>query len=215
MLILTKLIDAESLFFLTFLYLKSVVFYKQQSTVKVEKILSEMFQEIELAKKEFKPDFVLVSLGLDGHKEDPIGQLKLTDDFYSKTFMKLTELSYSKKVPMLLALEGGYNLLVLERITVAIMMNLPKLNQAIRKNVTFAPSNLEGALFSTSLSQKKESKTVVKKRKTRKEVVSRTNKKSHLYTLLPASLSLPEMVKKDQEGEIEQSTLVPEQVNFT
>ena len=61
--------------------------------------------------KEFKPEFVLISAGFDGHQSDPLAQLKLqTDDFYeiTKRILETTKKFCNGKVVSIL--EGGYDL---------------------------------------------------------------------------------------------------------
>ncbi len=61
--------------------------------------------------KEFKPEFVLISAGFDGHKADPLAQLKLeTEDFYiiTKRILETSKKFCDGKVISIL--EGGYDL---------------------------------------------------------------------------------------------------------
>ncbi len=65
--------------------------------------------------KEFKPEFVLISAGFDGHQSDPLAQLKLqTDDFYeiTKRILETTKKFCNGKVVSIL--EGGYDLQALQ-----------------------------------------------------------------------------------------------------
>ncbi|MEO2154047.1 MAG: histone deacetylase [Aquificota bacterium] len=67
----------------------------------------------------FKPQFMLVSAGYDLHKEDPLTGLNVTDkgvEFIVETIVRLAK---ELNIPVLFALEGGYNLDVLKR-------NVPK-----------------------------------------------------------------------------------------
>ena len=65
--------------------------------------------------KEFKPEFVLISAGFDGHAADPLAQFKLsTDDYYeiTKRILETTKrFSNGKTVSIL---EGGYDLQALQ-----------------------------------------------------------------------------------------------------
>ena len=68
--------------------------------------------------KEFKPEFVLISAGFDGHQSDPLAQLKLqTDDFYeiTKRILETTKKFCNGKVVSIL--EGGYDLEALQNST--------------------------------------------------------------------------------------------------
>ena len=61
--------------------------------------------------KEFKPEFVLISAGFDGHYADPLAQLKLeTEDFYkiTKRILETSKKFCDGKVVSIL--EGGYDL---------------------------------------------------------------------------------------------------------
>ena len=61
--------------------------------------------------EKFQPEFVLISAGFDGHKADPLAQLKLnTDDYYeiTKRILKTSKKFCNGKVVSIL--EGGYDL---------------------------------------------------------------------------------------------------------
>lgn len=61
--------------------------------------------------KEFKPDFVLISAGFDGHKKDPLGQLELTEYVFEVMTERMMELAGKSCNGRLLSiLEGGYQL---------------------------------------------------------------------------------------------------------
>ncbi len=65
--------------------------------------------------KEFKPEFILISAGFDGHAADPLAQLKLsTDDYYeiTKRILKTSKKFSNGKVVSIL--EGGYDLQALK-----------------------------------------------------------------------------------------------------
>ena len=65
--------------------------------------------------KEFQPEFVLISAGFDGHRADPLAQLKLnTDDYYeiTKRILKTSKKFSNGKVVSIL--EGGYDLQALK-----------------------------------------------------------------------------------------------------
>jgi len=68
--------------------------------------------------KEFKPEFILLSAGFDAHKDDPLAQLQLeSKDFYSitKRTLELSKQYCDGKVVSIL--EGGYDLLALQKST--------------------------------------------------------------------------------------------------
>ncbi len=60
---------------------------------------------------EFNADFYFLDVGFDGHEDDPLSSLALTDDFYEYIINKMRNITPS----MALILEGGYNLDVLSR----------------------------------------------------------------------------------------------------
>lgn len=77
----------------------------------------KVFHEIIIPRVEnFKPEFILISAGFDGHRDDPLSSINLTEDGYKK----MTEIT--KKLASLYArnrlvsvLEGGYNLRALAK----------------------------------------------------------------------------------------------------
>ncbi|MBN2723366.1 MAG: histone deacetylase [Deltaproteobacteria bacterium] len=71
------------------------------------KVIQNIFEQ-------FLPQFVIISMGFDGHENDSISELKLTTSGYQGIISILK--SFGKKygpIPMLYILEGGYNLLSL------------------------------------------------------------------------------------------------------
>lgn len=60
---------------------------------------------------EFKPEFLLISAGFDGHYKDPITQLGFTRQGFGKILQKLVPISEEfAKNRISVTLEGGYNL---------------------------------------------------------------------------------------------------------
>lgn len=60
---------------------------------------------------EFSPDFILISAGFDAHRDDPLGNLMLTEASYGEmTKITLDIANTCCKGRVLSALEGGYNL---------------------------------------------------------------------------------------------------------
>ena len=61
--------------------------------------------------KEFKPEFILISAGFDGHQADPLAQLKLqTEDYYQITKRILASSKSFCNGKVVSILEGGYDL---------------------------------------------------------------------------------------------------------
>ncbi|MBU1852951.1 MAG: histone deacetylase [Candidatus Omnitrophica bacterium] len=71
-----------------------------------------VFNEIIIPKiSSFKPEFILISAGFDGHKDDPLSSLNLTEQGYfqmTKLIRDLAKLYCEDRV--ISVLEGGYNL---------------------------------------------------------------------------------------------------------
>ncbi|GMU83613.1 MAG: acetoin utilization protein [Planctomycetota bacterium] len=73
-------------------------------------------QSIEPRVAEFEPEFVIISAGFDAHRDDPLGNLALTDDAYAWMTSRAVAMARgSAKGRLLSVLEGGYNLQVLRR----------------------------------------------------------------------------------------------------
>jgi acetoin utilization deacetylase AcuC-like enzyme len=70
--------------------------------------------------KQYKPQFILVSAGLDGHYADPVGSLSLSalcyQEVYETIFNAASEMCEGKLV---LVLEGGYSLKSIGKLAVA------------------------------------------------------------------------------------------------
>jgi acetoin utilization deacetylase AcuC-like enzyme len=61
--------------------------------------------------REFRPDFVLVSAGFDGHHKDPLSQLTLTEAAFDEMTLEVKKLAQQYCGGRLLSLlEGGYHL---------------------------------------------------------------------------------------------------------
>lgn len=59
----------------------------------------------------FKPEFIIISAGFDAHKDDPLGQIELSTEFFGWMSLRLLELAEKHCNGRLLSvLEGGYNL---------------------------------------------------------------------------------------------------------
>lgn len=64
--------------------------------------------------KDFKPEFIMISSGFDGHKDDPLSSINLTENGYHEmTKMVKEEARLYSKNRIVSVLEGGYNLLSL------------------------------------------------------------------------------------------------------
>ena len=68
-------------------------------------------QRILIALERFAPDLVIVSAGFDGHRDDPLGQLNLTEEDYAWVTHKLADIAEKCCEGRIVSvLEGGYNL---------------------------------------------------------------------------------------------------------
>ena len=59
----------------------------------------------------FSPDFYLVDVGFDGHRDDPLSSIRLDDEFFTWIAVEMMDLARS----LTLILEGGYDLDALAR----------------------------------------------------------------------------------------------------
>ena len=65
--------------------------------------------------RDFKPEFILISAGFDGHNDDPLAQFKLdTDDYYKITKRILETSKKFSNGKVVSILEGGYDLQALQ-----------------------------------------------------------------------------------------------------
>jgi acetoin utilization deacetylase AcuC-like enzyme len=66
---------------------------------------------LEEMRKKFKPDLIIISAGFDSHRDDPLGQLLLTDhDFVEMTRAVKQWANETCNGRIISCLEGGYNL---------------------------------------------------------------------------------------------------------
>jgi acetoin utilization deacetylase AcuC-like enzyme len=72
------------------------------------------------AASKFNADFYFMDVGFDGHVDDPLSSLSLTDEFYEYITNKMMNIAGS----LALILEGGYNLDVLSRCNVKMINTL-------------------------------------------------------------------------------------------
>ncbi len=85
-------------------------------------LAKEIVQPVALA---FRPDFVLVSAGFDGHRRDPLAELALTDTGYrylARTLVEVAAATAGGRIA--LVLEGGYDLTALVQCTHAVTQEL-------------------------------------------------------------------------------------------
>lgn len=58
---------------------------------------------------QYDPELLLVSAGFDSHENDPLGNLSVTDNGFAQLALRLEALTTAKKIPLIFAMEGGYN----------------------------------------------------------------------------------------------------------
>lgn len=72
--------------------------------------------------KQFRPQFVLVSAGLDGHYRDAVGELSLSKQIYLMIFQAILKFAKNAcKGRVVAVLEGGYCLSVLRKVVPAVI----------------------------------------------------------------------------------------------
>jgi acetoin utilization deacetylase AcuC-like enzyme len=59
--------------------------------------------------QQYRPELLLVSAGFDLHREDPLGNLNLTDAGLSQLAARIEKFSTAAGAPLIYTLEGGYN----------------------------------------------------------------------------------------------------------
>ncbi len=74
--------------------------------------------------EDFDADFYLVDVGFDGHRDDPLSNMKLDDYFYE--WIGVEMMSITKN--LVLILEGGYDLNVLRRCNLKLINSIKKDN---------------------------------------------------------------------------------------
>ncbi len=82
---------------------------------------------------QFKPQFVLVSVGFDGHYTDPVGMLALSMKGYEEIFAKVVNLAAQLcDGKLVAALEGGYSLNFLGKMATAAIAKMANASYTIR-----------------------------------------------------------------------------------
>jgi len=77
---------------------------------------ARVFREIVLPIAEsYGPDLVLVSAGFDAHRDDPLGGMEVTEDGFATLCGQVRDFARHSACPLMLSLEGGYDLAALAR----------------------------------------------------------------------------------------------------
>ena len=83
--------------------------------------------------RDFRPEAILVSAGYDGHRDDPLANLAITEAGYRSVAQALGELVSQLELPgIALVLEGGYDLEALQRsaaATIEGLLSAPRRNR--------------------------------------------------------------------------------------
>jgi acetoin utilization deacetylase AcuC-like enzyme len=58
----------------------------------------------------YEPQLVLVSAGFDAHRDDPLASCRLTEETYSAMSGSIRALAHDLGAPLVIVLEGGYDL---------------------------------------------------------------------------------------------------------
>ena len=83
-------------------------------------LIEALSKIIPAIKQKYKPDFVAVSAGFDGHKDDPLLQLNLTVNSY----YEIGKLLSSNFKDIFACLEGGYNITILPHCVSAFLIGV-------------------------------------------------------------------------------------------
>jgi len=82
---------------------------------------------------QYKPQFILVSAGFDGHYTDPVGGLSLSANCYTQVFSKTLDLAARLCGGKLaVSLEGGYSLSFLGKIATAVLSRMADFEYTVR-----------------------------------------------------------------------------------
>lgn len=83
--------------------------------------------------RQYEPQFILVSVGFDGHHADPIGGLSLSTRGYIEAFSKTLDLaSQLCRGKLVASLEGGYNLKYLGKTAAAVIAKMAGFSYTVR-----------------------------------------------------------------------------------
>jgi len=86
--------------------------------------------------RQYKPQFVLISAGLDGHYTDPVANLSLTTACYETIFQTIIEVaSRTCKGKLVAALEGGYSQRAVGKIAAAAIARMSGAAYAVNDTV--------------------------------------------------------------------------------
>lgn len=81
-----------------------------------------MENQVDTFIKDFNPSIIIISNGLDAHREDYLAGMNLTSSFYKQAVKKLK----SYNIPLIFILEGGYNPIVVRDTSIVMIQELEK-----------------------------------------------------------------------------------------
>jgi len=85
--------------------------------------------------KQYKPQFILISAGFDGHYSDPVGGLSLSMQGYMEVFSKiLNQASQLCHGRLVASLEGGYSLNFLGKMVTSTIARMAGITYKVRDN---------------------------------------------------------------------------------
>ncbi len=90
--------------------------------------------------QQYEPEFILVSVGLDGYWADPVGALSLSVRIYAEVFSRILKLaSQFCKGKLAAILEGGYHLSALGMMASSVIAKLADVSYAIEGTHSWRP----------------------------------------------------------------------------
>ncbi|MGB9741191.1 MAG: histone deacetylase family protein [Candidatus Bathyarchaeia archaeon] len=93
---------------------------------------------------QYKPQFMLVSAGLDGHYTDPVANLSLSALCYEKVYGKIIELaSQMCDGKLVFALEGGYSLKFVGKLAALAIARMSGSNYTVNDRVVAASAHVK------------------------------------------------------------------------
>ena len=72
-------------------------------------------EDITSVLENYNPQLIFISAGFDAHKDDPLANMKLTEEDFAEMTKVLTDFAQKKSLNIISILEGGYNLDALSR----------------------------------------------------------------------------------------------------
>jgi acetoin utilization deacetylase AcuC-like enzyme len=93
----------------------------------------------------FAPELILISAGFDAHADDPLASCEVSDDGYAAMTGSVRRLAESLGVPIVMVLEGGYDLGALSRGTARVLEVLGAADAPVAPELAVHPAASEAA----------------------------------------------------------------------